>query len=138
MKDIMTRPHELRIRPTQSAEATHDLLRRQVAEGDEAARLAGRRVPRTPSEQRDRITGLVTALAEHFATVRPSDAMTERARMTAALRVTGTTRTARPLLYLLPSPNPGETRMEYAKRLRGDSQPRSAPVTDQPPVSAAS
>ncbi|MFJ5952238.1 hypothetical protein [Streptomyces noursei] len=99
------------------------LLRRQVAEGDAAARRSDRGVPRTRSEQQARIAGLLTELAKHFSTVRPDAPMTEPARMTAALSLTGTATSARPLLRLLPWPKKDETREQYAQRLRARAQP---------------
>ncbi|MGW1840679.1 hypothetical protein [Streptomyces sp. NPDC002067] len=60
----------------------------------------------------------LTDVAAHLTARRPSDLMTEAARMTVALGVTGTAAGAQPLLRRLPFPTGGITRGEYALRLR--------------------
>ncbi|MFD4855127.1 hypothetical protein [Streptomyces atratus] len=61
----------------------------------------------------------ITAVAAHFTTHRPTDRMTEAARMTVALNTVGNNAAAvRPILRALPFPAGGITRGEYALRVR--------------------
>lgn len=61
----------------------------------------------------------ITAVAEHLSRHRPTDRMTEAARMTVALNAVGSNAAAvRPVLRALPFPTGGITRGEYARRVR--------------------
>lgn len=61
----------------------------------------------------------VAAVAEHFTRNRPTDRMTDAARITVALvAVDGAAPAVRPVLRVLPFPTGGITRGEYALRAR--------------------
>ncbi|MEW1719800.1 hypothetical protein [Streptomyces sp. NPDC093109] len=63
-------------------------------------------------------TGALRAITAHFETYRPEAVMTEAARMTVALGITGSAAASRPILRILPWPTGRITRGEYALRLR--------------------
>lgn len=87
---------------------------------DEALRRATGRPLRAPSS---RFAGGSTrrqllVIAEHLTGTRPTDVMTEAARMILALHTAGSAPASRPLLALMPWPTAGITRGEYGLLLR--------------------
>ncbi|MGW2260092.1 hypothetical protein ACWCXE_20080 [Streptomyces sp. NPDC001780] len=65
-----------------------------------------------------RTAALLRQIAEHLSTHRPTAPMTDGARLTVAFGIAGSAPAASPLLRMLPWPEPGITRGEYALRLR--------------------
>lgn len=70
------------------------------------------------------------SVARHLQTYRPADTMTEGARLTVALGITGSAPASRPVLAALPFPTRGVTRGEYALHVRKAAW-AIAPVTGQ-------
>jgi hypothetical protein len=64
-----------------------------------------------------RTTKHLSMVGTHLTTHLPADPMTEAARMTVALRTTGSAASARPVLHALPFPAGRITRGEYGHRV---------------------
>lgn len=102
-----------------AARTMRDALRKTTAhngDSDPDMDEALRRVRQQPASSR--LANQLVTVAAHFATHRPTDRMTDAARMTVALRTAGSAAAVRPVLRALPFPAGGITRGEYALRVR--------------------